>query len=58
MCSEVGALLSKSTSVVYNGHSSNNTEMRGYTWTMLALNNIDMAHGPRVYTGGRGPRHA
>jgi putative ABC transport system permease protein len=44
-CSEVGALLSKSTNVVGNGHSSNNTEVRGYTWTMLALNNIDIALG-------------
>ncbi|HEX7730725.1 MAG TPA: ABC transporter permease [Terracidiphilus sp.] len=44
-CSEVGALLSKSTKVVYNGHSSNNTDVRGYTWTMLALNNIDIALG-------------
>jgi putative ABC transport system permease protein len=41
----VGALLSKSTNVVYNGHSSNNTEVRGYTWTMLSLNNIDIALG-------------
>jgi putative ABC transport system permease protein len=41
----VGALLSKSTNVVYNGHSSNNTEVRGYTWTMLSLNNIDIAIG-------------
>jgi len=44
-CSEVGALLAKSTNVVYNGHSSNNTEVRGYTWTMLSLNNIDIAIG-------------
>ena len=44
-CSEVGALLSKSTNVVYNGHSSNNTGVRGYTWTMLSLNNIDIAIG-------------
>ncbi|MFZ0746781.1 MAG: ABC transporter permease [Terracidiphilus sp.] len=44
-CSEVGALLSKSTNVVANGHSSNNTEVRGYTWTMLGLNNIDIALG-------------
>ncbi len=44
-CSEVGAALSKSTNVFYNGHSSNNTEVRGYTWTMLALNNIDIALG-------------
>ena len=44
-CSEVGAALSKSTNVFYNGHSSNNTEVRGYTWTMLGLNNIDIAMG-------------
>ena len=34
-CSEVGALLDKSTNVFYNGHSSDNTDVRGYTWTML-----------------------
>lgn len=44
-CSEVGTSLSKSTNVVYNGHSSNNTEVRGYTWTMLGLNNVDIAIG-------------
>jgi putative ABC transport system permease protein len=44
-CSEVGALLNKSTNVVANGHSSNNTSVRGYTWTMLSLNNIDIAIG-------------
>ena len=41
----MGALLSKSTNVVANGHSSNNTSVRGYTWTMLSLNNIDIALG-------------
>ncbi len=44
-CSEVGALLNRGASVVYNGHSSNNTGMRGYTWTMISLNNIDLAMG-------------
>jgi putative ABC transport system permease protein len=44
-CSEVGALLSKSTNVVANGHSSNNTEVRGYTWTMVSLNNVDISLG-------------
>jgi len=44
-CGEVGALLQKSTNVVANGHSSNNTSVRGYTWTMLSLNNIDIAMG-------------
>jgi putative ABC transport system permease protein len=44
-CSDVGAQLDKSTNVVANGHSSNNTQVRGYTWTMLGLNNIDIALG-------------
>jgi len=44
-CSAVGALLSKSTNVVANGKSSNNTEVRGYTATMLSLNNIDIDLG-------------
>ena len=44
-CTEVGALLNKSTNVVYNGHSSNNTGVRGYTASMMSLNNIDIAMG-------------
>lgn len=44
-CSEVGALLNKETNVVANGKSSNNTGVRGYTWTMLSLNNVDIAIG-------------
>ncbi len=44
-CTEVGALLNKSTNVVANGHSSNNTSVRGYTATMMSLNNIDIAVG-------------
>ncbi|MDE3200826.1 MAG: ABC transporter permease [Acidobacteriota bacterium] len=45
LCSEVGAMLDKSANVIYNGHSSDNTDVRGYTWTMPALNNIDIALG-------------
>jgi len=30
---------------VANGHSSNNTEVRGYTWTMVSLNNVDISLG-------------
>jgi putative ABC transport system permease protein len=48
-CGDVGALLNRSTNVVYNGHSSNNTSLRGYTWTMIGLNNIDIALG-RAFT--------
>ena len=44
-CAEVGALLQKSTNVVANGHSSDNTSVRGYTATMLSLNNIEIAVG-------------
>ena len=44
-CSEVGAALNKNTKVVYNGHSSNNTGIRGYTASMMTLNNIDIATG-------------
>ena len=44
-CSEVGASLYKNTKVVYNGHSSNNTGIRGYTASMMTLNNIDIATG-------------
>ena len=44
-CSEVGASLNKSTNVVYNGNSSNNTDVRGYTWTMLTMSNIEIAVG-------------
>ncbi len=51
LCSEVGAMLDRSTTVVANKHSSDNTEIRGYTWTMLSLNNIDIALG-RGFTQG------
>jgi len=44
-CSEVGALLNKSTNVVANGKSSNNTEVRGYTWTMLSMQNVNIELG-------------
>jgi putative ABC transport system permease protein len=44
-CSEVGAFLNQSTNVVANGKSSNNTEVRGYTWTMLSLQNVNIELG-------------
>lgn len=44
-CKEVGALLSKVTSVFHNGQSSTDTEVRGYTATMFSLNNINIALG-------------
>jgi putative ABC transport system permease protein len=44
-CSEVGAESDRSTTVSYNGHSSTDTGMRGITWTMVSLNNLDIALG-------------
>ena len=44
-CSEVGVRLDRGTSVVYNGHSSNDTDMRGLTWTMISLDNVDVVLG-------------
>src|ERR1039458_6187267 len=40
-CGQVGATVYNTGTVVYNRHSSNNTDLRGYTWTMLPLHNID-----------------
>ena len=50
-CSEVGAALQRSGEVIFGTRSSNNTQIRGYTWTMLSLNNIDLAEG-RGFTAG------
>jgi putative ABC transport system permease protein len=44
-CSTVGATVYSTGNVVYNRHSSNNSNLRGYTWTMLPLQNIDIALG-------------
>jgi putative ABC transport system permease protein len=44
-CSDVGAAIYSSGTVVYNQHSSKGTELRGYTWSMPALHNIDIALG-------------
>jgi len=44
-CGEMGARLSRSVSVVCNKHSSSDTEMRGYSWTMVSLENVGIALG-------------
>jgi putative ABC transport system permease protein len=44
-CGEVGVQLDQTVSVVYNGHSSTDTDMRGMTWTMVSLDNLDVALG-------------
>jgi putative ABC transport system permease protein len=44
-CGDVGVRLDRTSSVVYNGHSSTDTDMRGLTWTMISLDNMDIALG-------------
>jgi putative ABC transport system permease protein len=44
-CSEVGATLDRSTGVVFNGQSTTGTDLHGLTWTMLGLNNTEIAMG-------------
>jgi putative ABC transport system permease protein len=44
-CSEVGARLDRTANVTFGGHSSSDTEMRGITWTMMTLNNMDIVLG-------------
>ncbi|MGA2889321.1 MAG: ABC transporter permease [Terracidiphilus sp.] len=44
-CAEVGARLDRYTTVAYNGHSSTGTDVRGISWTMLTLNNMDIVLG-------------
>ena len=50
-CKEVGALLSKTTNVVHNNHSSTDTGIRGYTAAMFSLNNLNVVVG-RALTEG------
>ncbi|MGA3263312.1 MAG: ABC transporter permease [Terracidiphilus sp.] len=44
-CSDVGAAIYSTGTVVYNRQSSKDTELRGYTWSMPALHNIDISLG-------------
>lgn len=44
-CVSVGALLNTTGKVVYQNHSSNNTDIRGWTWNMPAISNINIAQG-------------
>jgi putative ABC transport system permease protein len=44
-CKEVGARIDRTIRVNYNGHSSSDTEIRGITWTMVSLNNMDIVQG-------------
>jgi putative ABC transport system permease protein len=44
-CQSVGALLSTSGKVVYSNHSSDNTNIRGWTWNMPAISNLNIVLG-------------
>jgi putative ABC transport system permease protein len=45
LCSEVGAMLDRSSGVFANGQSTTGTDVRGITWTMLSLNNSNVVIG-------------
>jgi len=49
-CSEVGAFVDKISKVFYNGKSSNNTDIRGYTASMFSLQKTDIAEGRALTT--------
>ncbi len=44
-CESVGALLNTSGKVVYGNHSSDNTDIRGWTWNMPGISNLNIAQG-------------
>jgi putative ABC transport system permease protein len=44
-CTEVGTQTSRSGSVAANGHSTTDTGIRGISWAMVDLNNMDIVEG-------------
>jgi len=44
-CTEIGTRLDSQGNVVHNGHSSKDTDIRGITWTMISLDNLDIDLG-------------
>jgi len=49
MCISVGALRSTTGSVIYGTHSTTDSQVRGWTWTMPSMSNLDIAEG-RMFT--------
>ncbi len=45
MCASVGASRETTGSVVYENHSSSDSTLRGWTWTMPAISNLNIALG-------------
>ena len=44
-CATTGAMASVTGKVVYNSHSSTDTSVRGWTWTMPPIYNMNIDHG-------------
>jgi putative ABC transport system permease protein len=44
-CESVGALLNTVGHVVYGNHSSDNTDIRGWSWNMPAISNLNVVQG-------------
>jgi putative ABC transport system permease protein len=44
-CASTGAMASTTGKVVYNSHSSTDTSVRGWTWTMPPIYNMNIDHG-------------
>jgi putative ABC transport system permease protein len=44
-CVSVGAERTTTGSVIYGSHSTTDTEIRGWTWTMPPINNLNIAEG-------------
>ena len=44
-CATTGAMASSTGKVVYNSHSSNDTSIRGWTWTMPPIYNVNIDKG-------------
>ena len=49
-CATTGAMTSVTGKVVYNSHSSTDTDIRGWTWTMPPIYNINIDPWPWVCT--------
>ncbi len=56
-CSATGAMQSKQGSVVNGHHSATGVDIRGWTWTMPTMYNIDIAQG-RMFTPAEESHHA
>src|SRR5579859_6773157 len=49
LCMSVGASRSTTGAVVYGTHSTTDTQVRGWTWSMPSMSNLDIAEG-RTFT--------